>query len=46
MTSLSALATPAETAPMPDWLTSFVWMRASGLARFRSKMSCLRSSIE
>lgn len=46
ITSLSAFATPAETAPMPDWLTSLVWMRASGFALFRSKMSCLRSSIE
>jgi hypothetical protein len=46
MTSESAFATPAATAPMPDWLTSFVWMRALGFARFRSKMSCFRSSIE
>ena len=45
-TSLSAFATPAATAPMPDWLTSLVWMRAFGFARFRSKISCLRSSIE
>ncbi len=46
MTSAFAFATPAATAPMPDWLTSFTWTRAAGLARFTSKMSCLRSSIE
>ncbi len=46
ITSLSAFATPAATAPMPDWLTSFVWIRALGFARLRSKISCLRSSIE
>ena len=46
MTSASAFAVPAATAPMPDWLTSFACTRASGLARLRSKISCLRSSIE
>jgi len=46
MTSASALAVPAATAPMPDWLTSLTCTRAAGFARFRSKISCLRSSIE
>ena len=46
MTSASAFAVPAATAPMPDWLTSLACTRASGFARFRSKISCLRSSIE
>ena len=45
-TSLSAFATPAATGPMPDCETSLVEMRASGFARFRSKISCFRSSIE
>ena len=39
-------STPAATAPMPDWLTSLTCTRASGFARLRSKISCLRSSIE
>ncbi len=45
-TSAFAFVTPAATAPMPDWLTSLTWMRAAGFARFRSKISCFRSSIE
>ena len=45
-TSARAFVTPAATAPMPDWLTSFTWTRAAGLARLTSKISCLRSSME
>ena len=41
-----ALATPAATVPTPTSETSFTLMRAAGLAQRRSKMSCLRSSIE
>jgi hypothetical protein len=36
ITSAFALATPAATVPMPDWLTSFTQTRASGLICFRS----------
>ena len=41
-----ALATPAATAPTPTSATSLTEISASGLAFLRSKMSCLRSSIE
>ena len=45
-TSAFALDTPAATVPTPTSATSFTWMRADGLAFFRSWMSCFRSSIE
>jgi hypothetical protein len=45
-TSALALDTPAATVPTPISATSLTWMRADGLAFFRSWMSCLRSSIE
>ena len=45
-TSEKAFATPAATVPTPISATSFTWTRASGLAFFRSWMSCLMSSIE
>ena len=35
-TSACALATPAAIVPTPTSATSFTWMRASGLAFFRS----------
>ena len=35
-TSAWALATPAATVPTPTSATSFTWMRARGLAFFRS----------
>ena len=41
-----AFATPAATVPTPTAETSFTLTAASGLAFFRSKMSCARSSIE
>lgn len=44
-TSALALLTPAATVPTPTSATSFTWMRATGLAHFRSWMSCLRSSM-
>ena len=45
-TSACALQTPAATVPTPASATSFTWIRASGLAFFRSWMSCAMSSIE
>ena len=45
-TSAWALDTPAATVPTPSSETSLTWMRAFGLAFFRSKISCARSSIE
>jgi hypothetical protein len=44
--SALALATPAATVPTPLSATSFTLMRASGLTFRRSKISCLRSSME
>ena len=44
--SACALTTPAATVPTPTSDTSFTLTRASGLAFFRSWMSCLMSSIE
>ncbi len=41
-----ALATPAATVPTPTSETSLTLIRASGLAFFRSWISCARSSIE
>ena len=45
-TSACALLTPAATVPTPTSATSLTWMRAAGLAFFRSWMSWARSSIE
>src|SRR5262249_18314652 len=45
-TSEKAFATPAATVPTPISATSFTCTRASGLAFFRSWISCLMSSIE
>ncbi len=41
-----ALATPAATVPTPTSVTSLTDTSASGLTFFRSKISCVRSSIE
>ena len=46
MTSAPALATPQATVPMPMMDTSLTEMRAVGLMALRSKMSCVRSSME
>ncbi len=48
MTTRSALAftTPAAMVPTPLSATSFTEMAAFGLTFFKSKMSCLRSSME
>ena len=45
-TSDLALATPAATVPTPTSATSFTWIRARGLADFRSWMSWAMSSME
>ena len=45
-TSACALLTPAATVPTPTSLTSLTWIRADGLAFFRSWISWARSSIE
>ncbi len=45
-TSDLALATPAATVPTPTSATSFTWIRADGLADFRSWMSWAMSSME
>ena len=45
-TSEWALATPAATVPTPTSATSLTWIRARGLADFRSWMSWAMSSIE
>ena len=48
ITTRSALAftTPAAMVPTPLSATSFTDMAALGFTFFRSKMSCLRSSME
>ena len=41
-----AFATPAATVPTPTSATSFTLILAFGFEQRRSKISCLRSSIE